>query len=113
MFMHIHSRGHCDIRLSKTDQKQVLAAGKARPHRQAPQAGYVTFIVDEERRFRGRNGSDLDVTSFNLPANRVFCEPNTNDRRATFFSLFRNEKILDFSLHNGQICCTDNSPFSP
>jgi hypothetical protein len=63
MFMHVHGHGHYDIRLSKADQKQVLAAGKARPDRQAPQAGYVTFIVDDERRFRGRNGSDLDVTS--------------------------------------------------
>jgi len=48
MFMHIHGRGHCDIRLSKGDQEQVLAGGKARPHRWAPEAGYVTFIVDDE-----------------------------------------------------------------
>jgi hypothetical protein len=48
MFMHIHGRGHCDIRLSKADQKQVLAAGRARPHRWAPQAGYVTSMVNDE-----------------------------------------------------------------
>ena len=48
MFMHIHGRGHCDIRLSKPDQEWVLAVGKARPHRWAPEAGYVTFIVDDE-----------------------------------------------------------------
>ena len=48
MFMHIHGRGHCDIRLSKADQKQVLAAGKARAHRWAPQAGYVTSIVKSD-----------------------------------------------------------------
>jgi len=48
MFMHIHGRGHCDIRLSKGDQEQVLAGGKARPHRWAPEAGYVTFIVGDE-----------------------------------------------------------------
>ena len=48
MFMHIHGRGHCDIRLSKGDQERVLAEGKARPHRWAPEAGYVTFIVDDE-----------------------------------------------------------------
>ena len=48
MFMHIHGRGHCDIRLSKTDQKRVLAEGKARPHRWAPQAGYVTSMVKNE-----------------------------------------------------------------
>jgi hypothetical protein len=48
MFMHIHGRGHCDIRLSKADQERVLAAGKARPHRWAPQAGYVTFMVNDE-----------------------------------------------------------------
>jgi hypothetical protein len=49
MFMHIHGGGHCDIRLSKTDQERVLAEGKARPHRWAPQAGYVTFIANNER----------------------------------------------------------------
>ena len=48
MFMHIHGHGHCDIRLSKADQKRVLAAGKARPHRWAPQAGYVTSMVGDE-----------------------------------------------------------------
>ena len=46
--MHIHGRGHCDIRLSKGDQEQVLAEGKARPHRWAPEAGYVTFMVDAQ-----------------------------------------------------------------
>jgi Family of unknown function (DUF5519) len=48
MFMHIHGHGHCDIRLAKTDQERVLAEGKARPHRWAPEAGYVTFIVKKE-----------------------------------------------------------------
>lgn len=49
MFMHIHGHGHCDIRLAKTDQERVLAEGKARAHRWAPQAGYVTFLVKEEK----------------------------------------------------------------
>ena len=48
MFMHIHGRGHCDIRLPKSDQERVLAEGKARTHRWAPEAGYVTLIVDDE-----------------------------------------------------------------
>jgi hypothetical protein len=48
MFMHIHGSGHCDIRLSKADQERVLAEGKARPHRWAPEAGYVTLIADDE-----------------------------------------------------------------
>jgi len=48
MFMHIHGHGHCDIRLPKGDQSRVLAEGKARPHRWAPEAGYVTLIVDDE-----------------------------------------------------------------
>ena len=47
MFMHIHGHGHCDIRLPKGDQQQVLAEGKARPHRWAPEQGYVTSIVDD------------------------------------------------------------------
>ena len=49
MFMHIHSYGHCDIRLPKDIQQRVLAEGIARPHRWAPQAGYVTFMVNAEK----------------------------------------------------------------
>ena len=52
MFVHIHGHGHCDIRLSKGDQEQVLAQSKARSHQWAPEAGYVTFIVN--------NDEDLD-----------------------------------------------------
>ena len=48
MFMHIHGHGHCDIRMPKGDQTRVLAEGKARPHRWAQEAGYVTLIVDDE-----------------------------------------------------------------
>jgi len=48
MFMHIHGYGHCDIRLPKEVQQRVLSEGKARPHRWAPKAGYVTFIVNTE-----------------------------------------------------------------
>jgi hypothetical protein len=48
MFMHIHGHGHCDIRLSKADQERALAAGQARPHHWAPQAGYVTSMVNDE-----------------------------------------------------------------
>ncbi len=49
MFMHIHGHGYCDIRLPMDVQQQVLAEGKAREHRWAPEAGYVTFIVREEK----------------------------------------------------------------
>ena len=49
MFMHIHGHGHCDIRLPKAVQEQVLAEGKARRHRWAPEAGYVTFIVSSKQ----------------------------------------------------------------
>jgi hypothetical protein len=48
MFMHVHGHGHCDIRLAKDDQRRVLAQGKARSHRWAPQQGYVTFKVRDE-----------------------------------------------------------------
>jgi hypothetical protein len=48
MFMHIHARGHCDIRLARNDQARVLAESKACPHRWAPEKGYVTFVVREE-----------------------------------------------------------------
>jgi hypothetical protein len=48
MFMHIHGHGHCDIRLSKSDQEWALVEHKARPHRWAPEAGYVTSMVNTE-----------------------------------------------------------------
>jgi hypothetical protein len=48
MFLHIHGLGHCDIRLPKDVQERVLVEGKARRHRWAPEAGYVTFIVKAE-----------------------------------------------------------------
>ena len=48
MFMHIHGPGHCDIRLAKGDQARALAKGKARPHRWAPEKGYVTFVARDE-----------------------------------------------------------------
>jgi len=48
MFMHVHVHGHCDIRLAKKDQERVLAEGKARSHRWAPEKGYVTFMVRDE-----------------------------------------------------------------
>jgi hypothetical protein len=49
MFMHIHGYGHCDIRFSKDGQERVIAEGKAQRHRWAPEAGYVTFIVNERK----------------------------------------------------------------
>jgi hypothetical protein len=49
MFMHIHGHGHCDIRLAKADQERILAEGKARPHRWAPEQGYVTFMTRDEK----------------------------------------------------------------
>jgi Family of unknown function (DUF5519) len=48
MFMHIHGHSHCDIRLAKSDQTRVLAEGKARAHRWAPEKGYVTFVARDE-----------------------------------------------------------------
>jgi Family of unknown function (DUF5519) len=49
MFMHIHDHGHCDIRLATTDQERILAEGKTRPHRWAPEQGYVTFMARAEK----------------------------------------------------------------
>ena len=48
MFMHIHGYGHCDIQLANDEQQRVLAEDKARPHRWAPEAGYITVIVHRE-----------------------------------------------------------------
>ena len=49
MFMHIHGHGHCDIRLPLDVQRQVLAENRARPHRWAPEQGYVTALVNDEK----------------------------------------------------------------
>lgn len=49
MFMHIHGHGHCDIQLPLDRQQQVLAQGRALPHHWAPEKGFVTSLVTDER----------------------------------------------------------------
>lgn len=76
MFMHIHGHWHCDIRLSKPDQERVLVEGKAQPHRWAPQAGYVTFIVDDDMDLEP--AMDLILLSY-----QHFCRHAENSGRRT------------------------------
>jgi len=77
MFMHIHGLGHYDIRLSKRDQARVLASEKARPHRWAPEAGYVTVVVDEERDLQP--AMDLILLSHQHFAGKQNAPPNGNE----------------------------------
>jgi hypothetical protein len=49
MFVHIHGHGHCDIQLPLDVQQQVLAEGKALPHHWAPERGFVTALVTDEK----------------------------------------------------------------
>jgi hypothetical protein len=51
-FMHHHGPSFLDIRLSKNDQATTLKNGTALPHRFAPQAGWVSFRLE--------NAEDLD-----------------------------------------------------
>src|SRR5260221_10750997 len=78
MFMHVHAYGHCDIRLPKEAQEQVLARGKAQPHRWAPRAGYVTFIVKREEDVEP--AMELAEVSYEHFARKL--EPVTFDRSA-------------------------------
>jgi hypothetical protein len=52
-FMHHHGPSFLDIRLSKGDQATALKNGAALPHRFAPQAGWVSFRIE--------NSEDLDA----------------------------------------------------
>ena len=45
-FMHFHGDTFLDIRLSKEDQTTMLKQGTAIPHRFAPQAGWVSFRIE-------------------------------------------------------------------
>jgi deferrochelatase/peroxidase EfeB len=45
-FMHSHGPSFLDIRLSMKDQAGALKDGKAMPHRFAPQAGWVSFRIE-------------------------------------------------------------------
>jgi hypothetical protein len=45
-FMHSHGTSFLDIRLSRTEQAAALKEGKAIPHRFAPQAGWVSFRIE-------------------------------------------------------------------
>lgn len=69
MFMHIHGHGHCDIRLPMDVQKQALAEGKARPHRWAPEQGYVTSVVSDEKTLE--TTIDLIQVSYQYFANKL------------------------------------------
>src|SRR5919109_1052617 len=51
-FMHSHGQSFLDIRLSKEDQMKVLNDKIALPHRFAPQAGWISFPL--------RNQKDLE-----------------------------------------------------
>ncbi len=56
-FMHHHGPSFLDIRLSISDQAKALKNGGAIPHRFAPQAGWVSFRLE--------NAEDLE------PAKRI------------------------------------------
>ena len=45
-FVHFHGQHHLDIRLSKSDQEQALQTGKALEHQYAPQAGWVSCVLE-------------------------------------------------------------------
>lgn len=45
-FVHFHGQHHLDIRLSKSDQERALQTGKALEHQYAPQAGWVSCVLE-------------------------------------------------------------------
>jgi Luciferase len=45
-FVHFHGQYHLDIRLSKPRQEQALQTGKALEHQFAPQAGWVSCVLE-------------------------------------------------------------------
>jgi len=45
-FIHFHGDTFLDIRLSKEDQATMLKQGAVIPHRFAPQAGWVSFQIE-------------------------------------------------------------------
>ena len=68
-----------DIKLNQTnaavstqdDQKRILAEGKARPHRWAPEKGYVTLIARDEK--------DLEAAMEVIRMSRDHFSSNTNE----------------------------------
>lgn len=47
-FAHFHGPRHIDIRLSKPQQEEALRIRMAIPHQYAPQAGWVSCILETE-----------------------------------------------------------------
>jgi predicted DNA-binding protein (MmcQ/YjbR family) len=47
-FAHFHGPRHIDIRLSKPQQEEALRTQKAIQHQYAPQAGWVSCILETE-----------------------------------------------------------------
>jgi Family of unknown function (DUF5519) len=54
-FVHFHGSRHIDIRLSKLQQEEALRTHMALRHQYAPQAGWVSCILDTEDRWRKRS----------------------------------------------------------
>jgi len=47
-FVHFHGQHYLDIRLSKSDQERALQTGKAQEHQYAPQAGWVSCVLETD-----------------------------------------------------------------
>jgi len=62
---HIHSNGVADLRLTATEQSEVLAAGLAQRHHTAPKSTWVTFYIEQE------NQIEALISLFQIPFARV------------------------------------------
>jgi len=80
-FMHSHGTSFLDIRLSKKEQAAASKDGKALPHRFAPQAGWVSFRIE--------NAEDLG------PAKALILAAYENAKSSMEAHKTRRESILD------------------
>ncbi len=80
-FMHNHGPSFLDIRLSKNDQAKALKDGIAISHRFAPQAGWVSFRIE--------NAEDLE------PAKRLIQLAYDNAKTGTEAHKLRGQSKLD------------------
>ena len=69
---HVHSNGIVDLRLTASEQGEVLANGLAQRHHIAPSSTWVTFLI--EKRYHAQTAASL----FAIPFNRVTTQQRTS-----------------------------------
>jgi len=62
---HLHGDSHADIAFPRRVRDELVAAGRAQPHRAIPDSGWVSVAID------GENGAERAVELFRMAYDRA------------------------------------------